>query len=101
MILYTLLGQYIQLTDLLPVDIMTYNRLFEIGSYRMVVMMKRDIKVDRLSNNYRELDNDGKETLLRIGEKVFRVKDFVNKEISSLLNENHEIGKLKFENEKP
>jgi hypothetical protein len=60
-------------------------------------MTERDIKVDRLSKNYRELDNDGKEKLLRIGEKVFKVKDFVNKEISSLLNENNDI--IKFEND--
>jgi hypothetical protein len=59
-------------------------------------MTERDIKIDRLSKNYRELDNDGKEKLLRIGEKVFKVKDFVNKEISSLVNDNNDIGK--FEN---
>jgi hypothetical protein len=61
-------------------------------------MQERNTKVDRLSKNYRELDNDGKEKLLRIGEKVFTVKDFINKEISSLLNERNEIGKLGNEN---
>jgi hypothetical protein len=65
---------------------------------RVVGMKERNTKVDRLSKNYRELDNDGKEKLLRIGEKVFTVKDFINKEISSLLNERNEIGKLGNEN---
>jgi hypothetical protein len=61
-------------------------------------MPGKGINVDKLSKNYEELDAEGKETLLRIGEKVFKVKNFVNKEILSLVNKND---RLKFNNEKP
>jgi prefoldin subunit 5 len=60
-------------------------------------MTEKENKVDKLSKNYRELDTDGKETLLKIGEKVFTVKKFVNKEVS-LLIENNDVNK-EFENE--
>jgi hypothetical protein len=59
-------------------------------------MTGKNIDVDKLSKNYEELDTEGKETLLRIGEKVFRVKSFVNKEILSLINKDDV---LNFENE--
>jgi hypothetical protein len=49
-------------------------------------MTGKNINVDKLSKNYKELDTEGKETLLKIGEKVFKVKNFVNKEILSLVN---------------
>jgi hypothetical protein len=52
--------------------------------------------VDKLSKNYKELDTEGKETLLKIGEKVFKVKSFVNKESLSLINKDDV---LNFENE--
>ncbi|MDR0400091.1 MAG: hypothetical protein LBH51_04035 [Treponema sp.] len=54
-------------------------------------MNEKEIKIDRLSKNFKELDREGKETLLRIGEKVFRVCNFVNREISSLTTEKDEI----------
>jgi hypothetical protein len=53
--------------------------------------------LDKLSNNYPELDTAGKNKLLRIGEKVLYVKNFVNKEILSL-TENKDINE-KFKNE--
>jgi hypothetical protein len=59
-------------------------------------MTGKNTNVDKLSKNYKELDTEGKETLLKIGEKVFKVKSFVNKEISSLVNKD-DI--LNFENE--
>jgi hypothetical protein len=59
-------------------------------------MTGKDVNVDKLSKNYAELDTEGKETLLRIGEKVFKAKNFVNKEILSLANKDDG---LKFENE--
>jgi hypothetical protein len=61
------------------------------------VMTGKENKADKLSKNYRELDTDGQNTLSKIGEKVFMVKEFVNKEIS-LLVENNDINK-EFENE--
>jgi hypothetical protein len=54
-------------------------------------MTERNIKIDRLSNNYEELDIEGKETLLKIGEMVFTVYNFVNKEISSLTGSKDEM----------
>jgi hypothetical protein len=60
-------------------------------------MTGKENKLDKLSKNYLELDTDGKNTLLNIGEKVLCVKNFINKEISTLSkgkNENE-----KFENE--
>jgi hypothetical protein len=59
-------------------------------------MTGENINVDKLSKNYKELDTEGKETLLKIGEKVFKVKNFVNKEISSMVNKDDV---LNFENE--
>jgi hypothetical protein len=59
-------------------------------------MTGKNIDVDKLSKNYKELDTEGKETLLKIGEKVFKVKNFVNKEILSLVNKDDV---LNFENE--
>jgi hypothetical protein len=54
-------------------------------------MTERNIKIDRLSKNYEELDIEGKETLLRIGEMVFTVCHFVNAEISSLAGAKDEM----------
>ena len=51
-------------------------------------MTERENNLDRLSKNYRELDSEGKDTLLRIGEKVFTVNNFVERELSSLMTEN-------------
>jgi hypothetical protein len=68
---------------------MTYR-----GSKGEVIL--RENNVDKLSNNYGELDIEGKETLLRIGEKVFSVKNFVGREISSLITKKDT---LKLENE--
>ena len=58
-------------------------------------MRDRETNLDRLSKNYRELDSEGKDTLLRIGEKVFTVNNFVERETSSLMTENDT---LKFNN---
>jgi hypothetical protein len=60
-------------------------------------MTERKNKLDTLSKNYLELDTDGKNKLLRIGEKVLYVKNFVNKEILSL-TENKNINE-KFKSE--
>jgi hypothetical protein len=54
-------------------------------------MNEKEKKINRLSKNFNELDIEGKETLLRIGERVFRVCNFVNWEISSLRTEKDEI----------
>jgi hypothetical protein len=51
-------------------------------------MVEKENKLDKLSKNYQELDTDGKNRLLRIGEKVLYVKSFVNKEVKSE-KENH------------
>jgi hypothetical protein len=67
---------------------MTYNR-----SEKKEIIL-RETNVDKLSKNYEELDTEGKETLLRIGEKVFMVKNFVLMELSSLTTKKD----LKFEN---
>ncbi|MDR1637600.1 MAG: hypothetical protein LBR93_09705 [Treponema sp.] len=53
--------------------------------------------LDKLSHNYKELDDQGRETLLKIGEKVFTVNNFVNREISSLISKNNK--EEKFESE--
>jgi hypothetical protein len=74
-----------------------YNTRFISRPGGAAVMTGKENKVDKLSKNYRELDTDGKETLLKIGEKVFTVKKFINKEISSLI-ENNDVNK-EFENE--
>jgi hypothetical protein len=60
-------------------------------------MTEKKDNLDKLSKNYLELDTDGKDRLLKIGEKVLYVKNFVNKEIVSLM-ENKDINE-KFENE--
>ncbi|MDR2747425.1 MAG: hypothetical protein LBB77_08280 [Treponema sp.] len=49
-------------------------------------MTGRENKLNKLSNNYGELDNQGRETLLKIGEKVFTVNRFVDREVSSLVS---------------
>jgi hypothetical protein len=53
-------------------------------------MTEKHTNVDKLSKNYGELDTEGKNTLLRIGEKVFSMNNFVSKEISSLLTKKDE-----------
>jgi hypothetical protein len=69
-----------------------------LGFYRVFVLKNcKEINIDRLSKNFEELDTEGKDTLLKIGEKVFNVNNFVNKEIASLL---HKQGAIKFKNEK-
>jgi hypothetical protein len=60
-------------------------------------MTREKNNLDKLSQNYEELDTQGREALLKIGEKVFTVKKFVNREISSLINTNENEN---FENEK-
>jgi hypothetical protein len=62
-----------------------------------VIMTGKIDNLDKLSNNYLELDTDGKNSLLRIGEKVLYVKNFVTKEILSL-TENRDINE-KFKND--
>jgi hypothetical protein len=54
-------------------------------------MTEKENKLDKLSKNYKELDKDGKNRLLRIGEKVLNVKTFVDKETSSLDKEESKI----------
>jgi hypothetical protein len=54
-------------------------------------MTEKERKLDKLSKNYQELDKDGKNRLLRIGEKVLNVKTFVDKETSSLDKEELKI----------
>ena len=44
-------------------------------------MTRKGINADILSKNYEELNTEGRDTLLRIGEKVFNVKNFVNNKI--------------------
>jgi predicted nucleotidyltransferase len=60
-------------------------------------MTGREHNIDKLSHNYKELDDRRREALLKIGEKVFTVNNFVDREISTLVNENNE--KEKIENE--
>ncbi|MDR2501508.1 MAG: hypothetical protein LBD37_10605 [Treponema sp.] len=64
------------------------------GSKGGVILRERN--VDKFSKNYKELDAEGKETLLRIGEKVYTMKNFVGREVSSLMTKKDN---LKFENE--
>jgi hypothetical protein len=54
-------------------------------------MTEKENNLDKLSKNYRALDLEGKNTLLRIGEKVLTVNDFVNQEISSSINEKDKL----------
>jgi hypothetical protein len=60
-------------------------------------MTGKENNLDKLSKNYQELDTDGKDTLLKIGEKVLYVKNFVNKEISILSENNNENEKVENE----
>jgi hypothetical protein len=60
-------------------------------------MTGKENNLDRLSKNYQELDKDGKDALLKIGEKVLYVKTFVNKEISILSEDNNENEKVENE----
>lgn len=54
-------------------------------------MIEKEKNLDRLSHNYQELDVDGKNKLLLIGEKILNVNDFVNQEISSLINKKDDL----------
>ncbi|MDR1576533.1 MAG: hypothetical protein LBS37_11055 [Treponema sp.] len=49
-----------------------------------------------MSKNYGELNDEGREALLKIGEKVFIMNNFVNRKITSFSKYNK---KEKFENE--
>jgi hypothetical protein len=59
-------------------------------------MIGRKNNIDKLSKNYGELNDEGREALLKIGEKVFIMNNFVNRKITSFSKYNK---KEKFENE--
>ena len=48
-------------------------------------MVKND-QFDRLNKNYDELENDKKETLLKIGENLLNIQGLINKEKSQGIN---------------
>ena len=46
----------------------------------VIVFMVKDNQFDRLNTNYDELENDKKDTLLKIGENLLNIQSLINNE---------------------